>query len=64
MPELDGFRDCDVTGLGLHVAGDDFEQRCLAAAVVPDQPDALAAVDREVQMFEQHTIAEALVDVG
>ena len=39
-------------------AGNDFEERRLAAAVAADQRDALAGVEREIGVIEERRIAK------
>ena len=45
-------------------AGEDLQQRRLAAAVAADQPDALAAIDRQRRAVEQRHMAIGEVGVG
>ena len=51
--------------LALQTAREDFEQRRLAAAVVPHKGDALAPVDRERQRRpETHAVREGKREIG
>ena len=62
MPEPGAARDA--AGRGHHAAGDDPEERALAAAVAPDDAPALTFGDREGDVFEEHSGAERDADVG
>ncbi len=44
-------------------AGDHAQQGGLAAAVQADQADAVAAVDQQVDLVQQHALAKLLGDV-
>jgi hypothetical protein len=48
----------DLAVVELLLAGDDLEQRGLAGAVGPDQADALAVADAQVDRVEDHAIGE------
>jgi hypothetical protein len=56
-------RPLDVAVVGLLLADQQPEQRALAGAVGPHQPDLLARVDLERRLDEQHLSAVLLADV-
>ena len=49
----------DAPAVGLEDAGDDLQQRALAAAVVPDQPERLAAGDVETDVARAQNVSRA-----
>ena len=51
-PDLDSAGPCDPPGVGRLVAGQDRQQRRLAAAVAPDHPDPVAVTDAERDAVE------------
>ncbi|MGF6815244.1 hypothetical protein OKW33_002050 [Paraburkholderia atlantica] len=55
-------RDEAVVGFGQ--IGDDLQQRRLACAVAPDQPDALARFEREIRVIEQRDVTERELGSG
>ena len=54
--------DGDPAAVGAKRAGEDVHQRRLAGAVVADEPDAFAGVDREIDAVERADGAEMLFD--
>ena len=57
-------RKLDAAPVGRHLAGQDAQQRGLAAAVRPDQPGAVAAVQVEVDPVQHFHIAEPFGDIA
>ena len=54
----------DGAGIGLHFAGQNFQERGLAGAVGTDQAEALAFRDAERDVLEQHARPESLGERG
>ena len=50
----------DVAGVRRELAGDDPHQRRFARAIAPDQADALARIDLEVDVVEHRRAAEGM----
>jgi len=59
-----GRREGDAAAVGRDLAGDDSQQRGLAAAVGPDQACALAVVEGEGDALEEKLSAERLRDAA
>src|SRR5580658_6715757 len=64
MPEPDSIGDADQSGIHRHLPGEDSEQRGLAAAVVPDHPNPLAAVNGKFQPVEDDSTAESFFNIS
>src|SRR5581483_6758875 len=58
------FAEFDLARVGLHPAGDDFEQRGFARAVRADHADAVAALELVAEITDQHAVAIALADIA
>ena len=63
QPDSSG-RTLHAAAVGGQLAGDDLEQRGLAAAVRPDQTDPVAAVEVEVDAVQHFDVAEPFGDVA
>ena len=64
MPHAHASSDGHDPAIGRHFAHNNFEQRGLAASIGPDQADALAFIDGEINLVEEQSLPKVLFDVG
>ena len=64
VDDLEVLGTADHTRVGLELAGEQLEQGALAAAVGADHPEASSRQQDQVEILQQATTAERLLDPG